>query len=89
LASTQTKLRKREVTLAKSAKGLRLAKKNLTKLSKDLAAEKERAAANFSAGFSAGNSSGFSSGRDAGLVEGSDELACSDDADVTWLPACY
>lgn len=88
LASTRTKLRKREVSLAKSAKGLTLAKKNLTNLSKDLAAETERATANYNAGFSDGTSSGYSSGRDAGLVAGSDELACSDDVDVTWLPAC-
>lgn len=42
--------------------------------------------------FASGQSSGYSSGRDAGveegIVRGSDQLTCSDDPDVTWLPFC-
>jgi hypothetical protein len=64
------------------------AKKNLTKMQKDLVAANQRADANYSAGYSAGNNSGYSSGVSAGLVQGSDSLTCSDDPDVTWLPYC-
>ena len=43
-------------------------------------------------GYEAGQSAGYESGHDAGhrdgLIEGSDELTCSDDPDVTWLPPC-
>jgi hypothetical protein len=43
-------------------------------------------------GYSAGNADGYESGHDAGrqdgLIEGSDDLTCSDDPDVTWLPSC-
>jgi hypothetical protein len=85
LRTSNAKLRTNSVRLAR-------AKRNLTKIRKDLAAANQRAEANYSAGYNAGNSTGFdsgySSGRDAGLVQGSDDLACSDDPDVTWLPAC-
>jgi hypothetical protein len=44
-------------------------------------------------GYSAGNSAGYSEGSaegyDQGLFDGSDQLDCSDDPDVTWLPACW
>jgi hypothetical protein len=46
----------------------------------------------FSAGDSAGYNNGYSSGHDTGvedgLVQGSDQLTCSDDPDVYWLPPC-
>ncbi|HMI99251.1 MAG TPA: hypothetical protein VK488_05405 [Gaiellaceae bacterium] len=89
LATTHAKLGKANLKLTKTTKGLIRAKKNLTKLGKDLAAANELAAANYSAGYGAGNSSGYSSGVSVGLVQGSDQLACSDDPDVTWLPYCY
>lgn len=88
LAATHIKLRKTNVTLATASTNLTRAKKNLTKMSKDLAAANERADSNYSTGYQAGNSEGYSAGHTSGLVAASDELACSDDADVTWLPAC-
>jgi hypothetical protein len=89
LVITQAKLRT-------AARSFTLTKKNLTKMRKDLAAANERANANYSAGwdagntagYGAGNSAGYSSGRSAGLVQASDQLSCSDDPDVTWLPYC-
>ena len=88
LATTRIKLRRTNVKLAKATTGLTLAKKNLTLQRTQLAAANKRADENYNAGFSSGNSAGYSSGRDAGIVVASDELACSDDYDVTWLPAC-
>jgi hypothetical protein len=48
--------------------------------------------AGYTSGYSSGNSAGYSSGHSAGvqdgLVQGSDQLTCSDDLDVYWLPAC-
>ena len=57
-----------------------------------------------SAGYSSGQSAGYSSGKEQGetegyvagsadgfedgLTEGSDDLSCSDDMDVYWLPTC-
>jgi hypothetical protein len=82
------KLRRANLKLTNTTKGLLLAKRNLTKLRKDVAAANERADANYSAGYSTGNDQGYSSGRSAGLVAGSDSLLCSDDPDVTWLPYC-
>jgi hypothetical protein len=67
---------------------LALAKKNLTELSKDVVAANARADANYSAGYNSGTSTGYESGREAGLVQGSDDLVCSDDPDVSWLPGC-
>jgi hypothetical protein len=40
------------------------------------------------AGYSAGSDAGFSQGTEAGLIKGSDDLTCSDDPDVSWLPFC-
>jgi flagellar biosynthesis/type III secretory pathway protein FliH len=39
-------------------------------------------------GYLDGNQDGYESGREDGLFDGSDELDCSDDLDVGWLPAC-
>jgi outer membrane murein-binding lipoprotein Lpp len=88
LATARGKLHRANARLTATAKGLNLAKKNLTKMQKDLVAANERADANYNAGYGAGNSSGYSSGVSAGLVEGSDSLTCSDDPDVDWLPYC-
>jgi hypothetical protein len=57
-------------------------------LNKKLGISEQQAAANYSNGYSNGSSTGYNNGRVDGLVQGSDSLACSDDADVYWLPAC-
>jgi hypothetical protein len=95
LVASRVKLRTTNTALTNTAKNLRQTRKNLTLTRKDLAQSKRdlvaagvRADANFSSGYSAGNSSGYSTGVNAGIVEASDELVCSDDNDVTWLPAC-
>jgi peptidoglycan hydrolase CwlO-like protein len=98
LTTMRGKLRRANLKPTNTTKGLLLAKRNLTKLRKDVAAANERADnvaaaneradANYSAGYSTGNDQGYSSGRSAGLVAGSDSLLCSDDPDVTWLPYC-
>ena len=88
LATTRGKLDRANHRLTNKTKGLIRAKRNLTKLGKDLAAANARADANYSAGYSSGSSAGYSSGVSAGIVQGSDSLTCSDDADVYWLPAC-
>ena len=48
--------------------------------------------AGYASGSSAGFSSGHAAGRDEGYGEGAhdatDEVVCSDDLDVTWLPYC-
>lgn len=97
LATTHSTLRNTNAKLTTTTKKLRVTKKAVTKLRGDLGAANERAVANYGAGYSqgnsegygAGNSAGYSSGHEAGLVDGSDSLTCSDDPDVTWLPACY
>jgi hypothetical protein len=88
LTTTRGKLKRANFRLTNKTKGLIRAKRNLTKLGKDLAAANARADANYSAGYSSGSSEGYSSGVSAGIVQGSDSLNCSDDADVYWLPAC-
>jgi hypothetical protein len=88
LATTNGKLAKANLKLTNATKGLSRAKKNLTKLGKNLAAANARADANYSSGYSAGSNAGYSTGVSAGLVRGSDQLSCSDDSDVYWLPAC-
>ena len=88
LAIVAASLQTTNVKLAKSTKAFTLTKTNLTKMRKDLLAANDRANSNYDLGYSAGSSNGYSSGRDAGLVQGSDQLSCSDDPDVTWLPAC-
>jgi flagellar biosynthesis/type III secretory pathway protein FliH len=42
-----------------------------------------------SSGYSSGHSEGTQEGFESGLTEGSDQLSCSDDPDVYWLPACF
>jgi hypothetical protein len=81
LATTQTKL-------GRATRGLTTAKKNLTKQRTALAAANRRATANYNAGYNQGNNAGYSSGQSAGLIQGSDQLTCSDDPDVNWLPYC-
>jgi hypothetical protein len=88
LAIAATSLHTANVKLTKSTNAFTLTKKNLTRMRKDLLAANDRANANYDLGYSAGSSNGYSSGRDAGLIQGSDQLSCSDDPDVTWLPAC-
>jgi peptidoglycan hydrolase CwlO-like protein len=92
MKATQAKLGRANSKLTVSRKQLTRTKANLTKLSKDLAAANQRADANYSAGYSAGNSAGYeqgnASGYSSGLSAGSDQLTCSDDVDVYWLPAC-
>lgn len=41
-----------------------------------------------SAGYSSGQVAGYQSGTRDGLRRGSDDLTCSDDPDVGWLPYC-
>jgi cell division protein FtsB len=88
LAQKRVTLRKTNAKLAKTWKGLVAARKSVTGLRKDVEAANARATANYGAGFSAGTSEGYSSGHTDGIVQGSDELVCSDDPDVTWLPFC-
>ena len=45
-------------------------------------------AVGYSSGTADGYASGAADGFDDGLTEGSDELTCSDDPDIYWLPAC-
>jgi uncharacterized protein HemX len=93
MKATQVKLTSANSKLTVSTKQLARTKANLTKLSKDLAAANQRADANYGSGYSAGNSAGYdagnASGYSSGLAAGSDQLTCSDDSDVYWLPACY
>ena len=95
LATSRVKFRKTNAALNNTAKDLRktrrsltITKRNLAQSRDDVVAANARADANYSSGYSEGNSSGYSSGVSAGIAEGSDELTCSDDLDVTWLPAC-
>jgi Tfp pilus assembly protein PilX len=87
-AALKSELSDTKADLAKANTGLAKAKKNLTTLNKNLVAANKRAADNYNVGYSAGSDAGYSSGREAGLVAGSDQLTCSDDPDVTWLPYC-
>jgi peptidoglycan hydrolase CwlO-like protein len=84
LSSAQAKLLRTQLSLGKRVRSLSKAKRNLTKMSKDLAAAKKRADESYASGYSSGASSGYNDG----LYAGSDSLSCSDDPDVTWLPAC-
>lgn len=59
------------------------------KLKKAVADAREQA---FDTGYSSGSSDGYSSGStdgySTGIHAGSDDLVCTDDPDVTWLPYC-
>jgi hypothetical protein len=96
LSSTKAKLLRTQLKLGKRVRALNKAKTNLTKMSKDLAAAKKKADESYASGYSSGTGNGYSSGYTAGnssgynsgLHAGSDSLTCSDDPDVTWLPAC-
>lgn len=46
-------------------------------------------AAGFRSGQVAGYADGSADGYEDGLNDGSDQLTCSDDPDVYWLPACW
>jgi chromosome segregation ATPase len=82
LKAANTRIAKQNTRLTKYGKSVR-------DLNNKLGISEEQAAANYSNGYSSGSSSGYDSGRQDGLVQGSDSLTCSDDADVYWLPACY
>jgi cell division protein FtsB len=93
LRDTRVKLVTANTTVTTTQKHLTRAKTSLTKMSKELGTANQRADANYNSGVSAGNSAGYvagnSSGYESGLTAGSDQLTCSDDPDVYWLPACY
>jgi hypothetical protein len=40
------------------------------------------------AGYASGSAAGHEAGKEDGIATASDELDCSDDVDVTWLPPC-
>src|SRR6266511_4500796 len=88
-AGLQKKLKAANTRIAKQNTRLTNYGKSVRDLSKKLGISEQQAAANYSNGYSNGNSTGYNDGRVDGLVQGSDSLACSDDADVYWLPACY
>ena len=50
--------------------------------------KKQGEAAGYAAGSIDGYVDGATEGYDSGMSDASDELTCSDDPDVTWLPAC-
>jgi hypothetical protein len=87
LTQQTTDQRKLKRTITKMTKQRNKAVKAAQK-----AAYKSGQQAGFTSGYSSGDSAGFSSGHSAGvqdgLVQGSDQLTCSDDPDVYWLPAC-
>ena len=68
-------------------------KKQLAKVRRKLTEKAEQQAAQ---SFASGQSTGYENGRsdgevegfEEGLTEGSDDLTCSDDSDIYWLPAC-
>ena len=92
--TTEEQEASRRKALAESRRAQRRdMKKRLAKVRRDLSAKAEQQAAQ---SFASGQSTGYESGRsegevdgfEEGLTEGSDELTCSDDPDVYWLPAC-
>jgi chromosome segregation ATPase len=85
----EKKLKAANTLIAKQNTRLTNYGKAVRDLNNKLGIAEQEAAANYSNGYSNGSSSGYNNGRVAGLVQGSDSLACSDDADVYWLPACY
>jgi hypothetical protein len=84
----EKKLKTAHTTIAKQTDRITSYGQAVRDLNKKLGISEQQAAANYSNGYSSGSDSGYNSGRQAGLVQGSDSLACSDDADVYWLPAC-
>lgn len=50
--------------------------------------KKQGEAEGYAAGSVDGYVDGATEGYDSGISDASDELSCSDDMDVTWLPAC-
>jgi hypothetical protein len=85
----EKKLKAANTLIAKQSTRLTNYGKAVRDLNNKLGISEQQAAANYSNGYSNGSSTGYNNGRVAGLVQGSDSLACSDDADVYWLPACY
>jgi chromosome segregation ATPase len=85
----EKKLKAANTLIAKQNTRLTNYGKAVRDLNNKLGISEQQAAANYSNGYSNGSSTGYNNGRVAGLVQGSDSLACSDDADVYWLPACY
>ena len=88
-AGLQKKLKAANTRIAKQNTRLTNYGKSVRDLNKKLGISEQQAAANYSNGYSNGSSTGYNNGRVDGLVQGSDSLTCSDDADVYWLPACY
>ena len=79
----------REVRADQKKKDRALMRQMRGKLQK---AAEERAAASYasgqSTGYSAGSADGYDEGSVDGAIEASDDLDCSDDPDVGWLPYC-
>lgn len=76
----------------------RLIKRARTKAKRDAKKAFERGrdqgySSGSAAGYASGSADGYASGSvegfEEGLDEGSDELSCSDDPDVYWLPPCF
>lgn len=76
----------------------RLIKRTRTKAKRDAKKAFERGqsqgySSGSAAGYASGNAEGYASGSvegyEEGLDDGSDDLTCSDDPDVYWLPPCF
>jgi flagellar biosynthesis/type III secretory pathway protein FliH len=70
LSSSEAKLLQTQLRLGKKVRSLNRAKRNLTTMSKDLAAAKKRADESYASGYSTGTSTGFSSGYSEGNSNG-------------------
>jgi hypothetical protein len=86
--------------LARKVKGLKAQAKRRAEAAYERGHSSGYASGNVT-GYSSGHDDGYDDGSadgyvdgsfdgyDAGLDDGSDDLDCSDDPDVYWLPACY
>jgi hypothetical protein len=73
----------------KAAHDRRVLRRAVRRLKKSGEREAARSYSNgTSVGYRSGNRDGYSSGTEDGKVQASDELVCSDDTDVYWLPSC-
>jgi hypothetical protein len=73
----------------RAAHDRRVLRRAVRKLKKSGEREAARSYSNgTSVGYQSGNRDGYSSGTEDGKVQASDELVCSDDTDVYWLPSC-
>ena len=93
-ATTEEQEGIRRKALAESRRAQRREmKQQLARVRRKLAEKAEQQAAQ---SFASGQSTGYEDGRtdgevqgyEEGLTEGSDDLTCSDDPDIYWLPAC-